>query len=127
MLVREVTDGPLVSWLLTSGLIQEEAALIQPAYYPPSSGGAMPLSDLVVPGASLDRDGFRYEHFGFSASSTGGAVTPTIAQFGLFYGWPPVATVPERLLWELQHRAVSRARIPSGSRSWLRRRHSAAV
>ncbi len=93
VLVREVTGGPLVTWLLTSGLIQEEAALIQPAYYPPPSG-ATRLSDLVVPGASLDRDGFRYENFGFAASSTGGAATPTVAQFGLFYGWPPVATGP---------------------------------
>lgn len=30
--VTEVTSGPLISWLLNSGLIQEEAALIQPGY-----------------------------------------------------------------------------------------------
>lgn len=33
--VDEVTDGPLVDWVLTSGLTQEEAALIQPSYAPP--------------------------------------------------------------------------------------------
>src|SRR6185295_9997746 len=30
--VMEVHDGPLVDWLLHSGLLQEEAALIQPSY-----------------------------------------------------------------------------------------------
>lgn len=33
--VDEVTGGPLVDWILTSGLTQEEAALIQPTYTPP--------------------------------------------------------------------------------------------
>jgi hypothetical protein len=61
VLVRDVDDGPLVVWLLTSGLTQEEAALIQPGYYPPT-GDAVALSALIVPGASLDRDGYRYEN-----------------------------------------------------------------
>ncbi|MEO7387343.1 MAG: hypothetical protein ABIX37_10440 [Gammaproteobacteria bacterium] len=91
VLVREVNDGPLVSWVLTSGLTQEEAALIQPAYYP-NTGDATKLSDLIVPGASMDLNGFRYENFAFSSSSTGGATTPTAGQVGLVYGWPPVAT-----------------------------------
>lgn len=89
VLVREVADGPLVSWVLTSGVTQEEAALIQPGYYPPTSD-ATKLSDLVVPGTSLDRNGVRYENFAFSATSTGGASAPTAAQLALVYGWPPV-------------------------------------
>ena len=72
VLVREISGGPLVSWVLTSGLIEEEAALDPaPAYYPAPVSGATKLSDLVVPGASLDRDGFRYENFGFSAAGSG--------------------------------------------------------
>jgi hypothetical protein len=35
--VTDVHDGPLVDWILTSGLTQEEAALIQPGYYGPES------------------------------------------------------------------------------------------
>ncbi len=94
VLVRDVTGGPLVSWLLTSGLTREEAALIQPGYYP-STAAATEFSELILPGASLDRNGFRYENFAFSASSTGGATTPTAAQLGLVYGWPPLATTPQ--------------------------------
>lgn len=30
--VMDVTDGPLVEWVRTSGLLQEEAALVQPSY-----------------------------------------------------------------------------------------------
>ena len=91
VLVREVDDGPLIAWLLTSGLTREEAALIQPGYFPPSND-VTSLTALIVPGVSLDRNGFRYENFAFSASSTGGAATLTAAQFGLAYGWPPLAT-----------------------------------
>ncbi|MEO8444838.1 MAG: hypothetical protein ABI567_07540 [Gammaproteobacteria bacterium] len=91
VLVREVARGPLVSWVLASGLVQEEAALIQPAYFPPSPAAATNLGALIVSGGSLDRNGFRYENFAFSASGTGGAATPGAAQFGLVYGWPPTA------------------------------------
>jgi hypothetical protein len=87
VLVREVTDGPLVAWVLTSGLLQEEAALIQPAYFPPDPSSATQLGDLVVPGGFLDRNGFRYENFAFSASSGGGAVTPVPSQFILVPGY----------------------------------------
>jgi hypothetical protein len=93
VLVREVADGPFVAWLLTSGLIEEEAALIQPAYFPPNPSMATKLGELVVPGASLDRNGFRYENFSFSASSTGGATTPVASQFALVPGY----TVPSQL------------------------------
>lgn len=88
VLVREVDGGPLVAWVLSSGLTQEEAALIQPAYYPPSTAEATTLSTLVVPGSTYDRNGFQYANFAFSAASTGGAATPTAAQLGLVYGWP---------------------------------------
>lgn len=88
VLVREVDGGPLVAWVLSSGLTQEEAALIQPAYYPPSTAEATTLSTLVVPGTTYDRNGFRYANFAFSAASTGGAAAPSAAQLGLVYGWP---------------------------------------
>jgi hypothetical protein len=107
VLVRDVDDGPLVVWLLTSGLTQEEAALIQPGYYPPT-GDAVALSALIVPGASLDRDGYRYENFAFSASSTGGAAAPTAAQMGLSYGWPPVSTSPGNFCFGLSPGCVLR-------------------
>ena len=113
VLVREVGDGPLVDWVLTSGLIQEEAALIQPGYYPPSTA-ATNLSDLVVPGASLDRDGFRYENFAFSASSTGGAATPLVSEFALVHGWPPAATEPGIFCGSYEPRCV-----PSEDTLWF--------
>ena len=95
VLVMEVQDGPLVNWLLTSGLLQEEAALVQPGYYPPAEGADVTrLSDLVVPGAFLNRNGFRYENFSFAASSTGGAATPAASQLAVVYGWPPVSNGP---------------------------------
>ena len=88
VLVREVADGPLVSWTLTSGLIQEEAALIQPTYFPPPfSANNKGLGDLVVPGAQFDQNGFRFESFAFSAASSGGAVTPVASQFVLVPGY----------------------------------------
>lgn len=87
VLVREVADGALVEWVLTSGLIQEEAALIQPAYFPPDPASATKLGDLVVPGGSFDRNGFRYQNFGFSASSAGGAATPDVSQIALVPGY----------------------------------------
>jgi hypothetical protein len=102
VLVREVTGGPLVEWVLTSGLIQEEAALIQPGYFPPDPASATKLGDLVVPGGSLDLSGFRYENFAFSASSAGGAVTPVVSQFALVRGYvgpylcPPICNVPSQ-------------------------------
>jgi len=108
VLVRDVNDGPLVSWVLTSGLIQSEAALIQPAYFPPPSAGAVRLSDLILPGASLDRDGFRYENFAFTAAAAGGAPVPTAAQLGLVYGWPPVATSPGELCMGYSGNCVQR-------------------
>jgi hypothetical protein len=88
VLVREVADGPLVFWTLTSGLIQEEAALIQPSYFPPPfSANNKGLGDLVVPGAQFDQNGFRFESFAFSAASSGGAVTPVASQFVLVPGY----------------------------------------
>jgi hypothetical protein len=33
ILVSAVKDGPLADWILSSGLLQEEAALIQPSYH----------------------------------------------------------------------------------------------
>jgi hypothetical protein len=64
--VPDVASGPLVEWILTSGLTQEEAALIQPAYLP---SGEITLAELLEPGASLERDGVRYENFSLRAQN----------------------------------------------------------
>ena len=44
--VPDVHDGPLMQWVLQSGLTQEEAALIQPAYAP----SCLPFADLNLDG-----------------------------------------------------------------------------
>ena len=44
--VLDVHDGPLVQWVLQSGLTEEEAALIQPVYFP----GCRPFADLNLDG-----------------------------------------------------------------------------
>jgi hypothetical protein len=64
--VTDVTEGALVEWVTTSGLTQEEAALIQPSYLPEPE---VPLSDLLQPGAFIDRHGLRYENFSFEAQN----------------------------------------------------------
>jgi hypothetical protein len=93
VLVREVNSGPLVEWVLTSGLIQEEAALIQPSYFAPPPSDVVVFGNLVVPGASLERNGFRYSNFGLSSSSSGGAPAPPAQNFVVAYGWSPINTV----------------------------------
>lgn len=64
--VPDVTGGPLVDWILTSGLTREEAALIQPSYLP---AGEITLAELLEPGVSLERDGVRYENFSLRAQN----------------------------------------------------------
>jgi hypothetical protein len=58
--VTDVHEGPLVDWVLISGLTQEEAALIQPGYQPPPFEGT--IAQLMA-GGSLSRNGLRYENF----------------------------------------------------------------
>jgi hypothetical protein len=60
--VTDVHDGPLIDWVLISGLTQEEAALIQPAYEPP--GFHQSLANLVA-GAAIERHGLRFDNFSF--------------------------------------------------------------
>lgn len=58
--VNDVSQGPLVDWVATSGLTQEEAALIQPAYEPPLEDAT--FQELMM-GATISHNGLRYENF----------------------------------------------------------------
>jgi len=108
VLVREIVGGALVSWVLTSGLTQEEAGLIQPGYLPPTGVDAR-FDELVVPGASFERDGFRYGNFDFQSSSTGGISAPTAGQLGVIYGVPLQRTDSiDFLCYELSSTCVPR-------------------
>jgi hypothetical protein len=53
----------LVDWVLYSGLTQEEAALIQPAYSTPAAESTLAV---LEQGASLEQSGVRYENFQFT-------------------------------------------------------------
>ncbi len=53
--VNDVHSGGLIDWIRSSGLTQEEAALIQPGY--PISGVTR-FSDLSAPNATLEQNGF---------------------------------------------------------------------
>lgn len=56
--------APFFEWILTSGLLQEEAALIQPGYDPPPFEAS--LSNLLN-GGSVTSHGLRYDNFQFVA------------------------------------------------------------
>lgn len=47
--VTDVQDGPLVEWVAYSGFLQEEAALIQPAYGISPYSPAIPITSLTAP------------------------------------------------------------------------------
>lgn len=47
--VTDARDGPLVEWIAYSGLLQEEAALIQPGYEISPYSPAIPISTLTSP------------------------------------------------------------------------------
>jgi hypothetical protein len=62
--VTDVRDGPLVDWVLVSGLTQEEAALIQPSYSPPLFDEGL---DVLTQGGSITKNGLRFDNFHFIA------------------------------------------------------------
>jgi hypothetical protein len=62
--VTDVRDGPLVDWVLVSGLTQEEAALIQPSYFPPLFDETF---DVLTQGGSITKNGLHYDNFHFIA------------------------------------------------------------
>jgi hypothetical protein len=62
--VPDVHTGPLVDWVLISGLTQEEAALIQPSYFPPIFDKTM---DVLASGGSITRNGLHFDNFRFIA------------------------------------------------------------
>jgi hypothetical protein len=63
--VNDVNDGPLVDWILTSGLTQEEAALIQPGYFP--TGVIDVRLDGLVQGGSIIEHGLVFDNFRYIA------------------------------------------------------------
>jgi hypothetical protein len=62
--VTDARDGPLVDWVLVSGLTQEEAALIQPSYFPPLFDKKF---DVLTQGGSITKNGLHYDNFHFIA------------------------------------------------------------
>jgi hypothetical protein len=62
--VPDVHAGPLVDWVLISGLTQEEAALIQPSYFPPLFDAKF---DALTQGGSLTKNGLHFDNFRFIA------------------------------------------------------------
>lgn len=71
VVLSDVRQGPFIAWVLQSGLLHEEAALIQPAYAPPAQYLG-PLSDFLQGGAT-ERDGVRYDNFTFYSTQVGAA------------------------------------------------------
>ena len=74
--VPDVVEGALVSWVLQSGLTQEEAALIQPTYYIPPHPHT-PWASLLS-GDTLTQGPIRYENFELSANGTGRLPDPKL-------------------------------------------------
>ena len=70
VVVRHVADGPLMKWILQSGLIHEEVALVQPAYQPASHYEGT-LGAIAFTPSTLERDGVRFSNFTFSAVQFG--------------------------------------------------------
>jgi hypothetical protein len=62
--VTDVRHGALVDWVLVSGLTQEEAALIQPSYYPPLFDKRF---HVLTQGGSITKNGLHYDNFHFIA------------------------------------------------------------
>jgi hypothetical protein len=60
--VTDVASGALVDWVLVSGLTQEEAALIQPAYEPPPFDATMAA---LIGGGAVVHNGLRYDNFSY--------------------------------------------------------------
>lgn len=48
VLLGEVTDGPLLDWILTSGLTQEEAAFIQEPDFEVSASLELPVQEMLI-------------------------------------------------------------------------------
>ncbi len=62
--VTDVHNGPLVDWVLVSGLTQEEAALIQPSYFPPMFDVKL---DVLTQDGSITKNGLHFDNFHFIA------------------------------------------------------------
>jgi hypothetical protein len=64
--VTDVSDGPVVEWVATSGFTHVEAALIQPAYgLPPTFEFDARVAN-VADGDSIEQNGLRYSNFAVS-------------------------------------------------------------
>jgi hypothetical protein len=73
--VTDVAEGPVVEWVATSGLTQEEAAIIQPAYgiTPPAEAGIT-----FGAGGGVEVRGVRYDHFEVYDPSEGSVAVPDL-------------------------------------------------
>ncbi|MGD9632126.1 MAG: hypothetical protein AB7G28_20970 [Pirellulales bacterium] len=66
--VTDVRNGPLVAWVLVSGLTQEEAALIQPSYSPQYTPPPFDTGlDVLTYGGSITKNGLLFDNFSFIA------------------------------------------------------------
>jgi hypothetical protein len=89
--VTDVAEGPVVEWVATSGLTQEEAAIIQPAYPLDPAFFDGNLADLMN-GGSITRGGLRYSEFDFSIRRPLFTPVPDLSQYyvamrqGDYYG-----------------------------------------
>ncbi len=72
VVVTDVRTGPVVAWVRQSGLTQEEAALIQPMYSPPSIYEGT-LSEYLLPGAAIERDGLTFSSLLYQTYAEGSA------------------------------------------------------
>jgi hypothetical protein len=85
--VTDVRDGPLVDWVLVSGLTREEAALIQPGYYT-IFRVFDPGLDALATGGEISQNGLVFSNFQFIAGAIANPETfpaepPPINQYDL--------------------------------------------
>ena len=85
--VTDVESGPLIDWVLVSGLIQEEAALIQPGYYHIFPVTA-PRLDVLSTGGEVSQNRIVFINFQFIAGDLSDplnfpAVPPATSQYPL--------------------------------------------
>ncbi len=88
--VPDIKTGPVVHWIVYSGLTQEEAAMIQPIYDPPPADAT--LDQLLQAGESLSHGGLRYENFSIH-EDTSCPFGPLFCSPGVYAGDPSLIGV----------------------------------
>jgi hypothetical protein len=93
--VPDATQSAIATWVLTSGLTLEEAALIQPGY--PWTGGQFDASAYEPGESTIEKDGLRFSNFKLQAQNytvtapntivpVSDGAKPTLAGLGLLTG-----------------------------------------